>query len=63
LYNNSEMIMLIRNFILFKKKKNITKTTPLNPTSGGYKLIKKISKQLFNKRKKRASKKNDLTKY
>ena len=57
LYNNAQIIMLIRYFILFKKKKNISDTTPLKPLSAGYKLIKKISKRgLFNKRKKRASK-------
>jgi hypothetical protein len=47
LYNNPD-------YILFKK--NITETNPLKPVLGGYKLIKKISKRLSNKRKKRASK-------
>jgi hypothetical protein len=46
-YNNPD-------FILFKK--NIKETNPLKPLSAGYKLIKKISKRLSNKRKRRASK-------
>jgi len=46
-YNNSDFILL---------KKNIIETSPLKPISAGYKLIKKISKRLYNKHKKSVSK-------
>jgi len=46
-YNNSDFILL---------KKNIIETNPLKPISAGYKLIKKISKRLYNKHKKSVSK-------